>query len=179
MRELEGVRLRLRLVQPGDAAYIHGLRVDPTLNRHLSEVQGTIEDQRAWIEAYKAREAEGLEYYYLIERRDDSRPCGVVRIYDIEENRFTWGSWILDAAKPPKAALESAVLVYMLGFDHLATCKAVFDVRRENERVIAFHHRFGATKTRQDAESFYFELCREDFIRNREKFLKIIQGEAE
>ena len=34
---------------------------------------GTVEDQRAWIEAYKTREDAGSEYYFVIERKDGVR----------------------------------------------------------------------------------------------------------
>ncbi|KFE36169.1 hypothetical protein DW2_02624 [Thioclava atlantica] len=155
-----GPRLKLRLVAPRDADYIHGLRTAPAYNAHLSAVSGTAEDQRRWIEAYKAREAEGVEFYYIIARRDDGRRCGVVRLYDIEGDHFTWGSWILDANKPQKAALESAVLIYQIGFDHLGLSRAVFDVRRENERTLAFHRRFGASETGGDDENLYFDYPR-------------------
>jgi len=61
---LEGVNLAFRLVVLDDAAYIHALRIDPAFNEHLSSTGGTVHDQRRWIEAYKAREAQGSEYYY-------------------------------------------------------------------------------------------------------------------
>ena len=57
LARVEGPNLTLRLIRPADADYVHALRTDPAYNRHLSEVRGTAEDQRRWIEAYKAREA--------------------------------------------------------------------------------------------------------------------------
>jgi hypothetical protein len=77
---VEGPNLILRLIQPGDADYVYGLRTDPTYNRHLSDVRGTAENQRHWIEAYKAREVSLGELYYVIERKDGTR-CGLVRLY--------------------------------------------------------------------------------------------------
>ena len=159
--EMTGPRLRLRPVTPQDAAFIHALRTDPAYNAHLSPVTGTIADQRAWIESYKTREAAGHEIYYIIERLDGT-PCGTVRLYDITGDRFTWGSWILNADKPPKAALESADI----------------DVRRANARAIAFYRRLGMTETGQDAENLYFTLSRDDFGRNRDDFMKILQDQA-
>jgi len=174
---IDGVRLSLRLVMPDDAAYIHGLRTDPAYNSHLSAVTGTIKDQRAWIEAYKAREAAGDEVYYLITRKDGV-PCGTVRLYDITADRFTWGSWILDENKPPKAALESAVLSFGVGFERLGLRLAQLDVRRANARAIAFYRRFGMTGTGEDDENLYFTLHRDDFRRNRDDFMKILQDQA-
>lgn len=161
--EITGQRLRLRLVTLKDALFIHGLRTNPAYNRHLSPVTGTVEDQRAWIVAYKAREAAGEEYYYIIERLDGV-PCGVVRLYGITEDSFTWGSWILNADKPPKAALESAVLSFSIGFGTLGLKRADIDVRKGNAKAISFYRRFGMVETGSDPENLYFELTRSQFL---------------
>lgn len=176
---MTGVRLCLRLVTPEDAEFIHGLRTDPVYNKHLSPVTGTIEDQRAWIKAYKTREAASKEFYYIIERRGDGRACGVVRLYDITGDRFTWGSWILNAAKPSKAALESAMLSFGAGFERLGLRLAQLDVRRTNTRAIAFYRRFGMTEIGQDAENLYFELSRNDFLKAHTDFLAVIAEQTE
>lgn len=166
---IEGPNLILRLITPEDAEYVHGLRVDPRYNQHLSAVTGTADDQRAWIERYKTREAAGEEYYFVIERRADGQRCGVVRLYDIDRaaGQFTWGSWILDENKPPKAALESALCLYDFAYEKLDLPKAVFDVRKDNARTLAFHRRFGAVETGVTDDDILFELPRESFLSNR------------
>jgi len=156
LSRIDGVRLSLRLVEPDDAAYIQGLRTNPAYNQHLSAVTGTAEDQRAWIEAYKDREAAGTEYYFVIERKAGER-CGVVRLYDITEDRFTWGSWILDHNKPRKAALESAVLSFGVGFDVLGLDVANVDVRVKNTHAEAFYRRLAMTETHRTERDIYFE----------------------
>lgn len=163
--DLRGQRLFLRLVREGDAAYICALRGDPRYNTHLSAAAPSEAAQRDWITRYRTREAAGQEYYFAICRNDDGRRCGLVRVYDIRPGdartgagTFTWGSWILDDAKPPKAALDSALLVYRFGFEHLGLARAVFDVRRANARTLAFHDRFGARRTHEDAQDIFFEL---------------------
>lgn len=156
-------RLTFDLVGLDDAEFICGLRADPSLNRHLSPTSPSVDDQRAWIARYKADEQQGRQCYYVIRRTDDSTRCGVVRLYDIGQGRFTWGSWILGANKPDKAALESAVMVYRIGFDALALERAVFDVRNDNGHVLEFHRRFGASETGRDDENTYFEYCAADF----------------
>lgn len=166
--EITGPRLRLRLVTPGDAAFVYGLRTDPACNAHLSPVTGTVADQTAWIEACKAREAAGEEFYYIIERHDGV-PCGVVRLYDITADSFTWGSWILNAEKPRGAALESALLSFSVGFEALGLARADIDVRRDNERAINFYRRFGMTETGSDPENLYFELTCARFAAVREQ----------
>lgn len=177
LARVEGPNLTLRLIRPEDADYVHGLRTDPAYNRHLSEVRGTTEDQRRWIEAYKAREAALRELYYVIERNDGKR-CGVVRLYDISAESFTWGSWILDHNKTPKAALESAVLSFGIGFDGLERSQAYVDVRIENEKAHAFYVRFGMTEIRRDDQDIYFLYPRDRFAVDRAGCLDILKGRA-
>lgn len=174
-----GFRLRLRLVWPDDASYIYALRTNPAHNAHLSPVAGSVEDQRRWIEAYKEREQQGTEAYYIIERLSDGVPCGTVRLYDIlMDDQFTWGSWILDHNKPSKAALESAVLVYDVGFFSLRCSKAVFDVRKENEKTLNFHRRFGAIQNGEDDLNIYFTYPRERFLADRDQYMAILREGA-
>jgi RimJ/RimL family protein N-acetyltransferase len=170
-----GSRLRLRLITPEDAPYVHGLRIDPLYNQHLSPVMGTAEDQRQWIERYKAQEALCQQLYYVIERHDGTR-CGLVRLYDIDGEQFTWGSWILDANKPPKAALESAVLSFGIGFDHLDLKVAKVDVRVENNHAQAFYRRLGMIETHRTAQDIFFDYPRKLFEETRATYLQILNG---
>lgn len=176
LARVEGPNLTLRLIRPEDADYVQPLRTDPAYNRHLSEVRGTAEDQRRWIEAYKAREAALCELYYVIERKDGTR-CGLVRLYDIGADSFTWGSWILDHNKTRKAALESAVLVYVAAFEGLGLPEAQFDVRRDNANTLAFHRRFGATATHETDQDIYFTYPRSRLEADRAGYLAILEEE--
>lgn len=177
LSRIDGINLSLRLVQQGDAPYIYKLRIDPNYNEHLSAVTGTITDQRRWIEEYKTRESVGSEYYFIVERRD-GLPCGAVRLYNITDTQFTWGSWILDNNKPRKAALESAVLVYRYGFEVLGLLRSVFDVRRENYHTLAFHHRMKAIQTHEDDQNIYFVYAHDQFIKDRPEYISILQLES-
>ena len=171
---IEGPNLTLRLIEPDDAAYVHGLRTNPLYNNHLSKVTGSVEDQRQWIEGYKEREAAGQEFYYVIERKDDGTRCGLVRLYDIEADSFTWGSWVLDENKPRKAALESAVLSFGVGFDTLQYGTAKVDVRVENIHATAFYRRVGMTETHRTAKDIYFSYPRVRFAADRPIYLKLL-----
>ena len=175
--KVEGPNLTLRLIQPEDAAYVHGLRTNPAYNSHLSKVTGAVEDQWRWIEAYKTQEAARRARYYVIERKDGAR-CGLVRLYDIRADRFTWGSWILDWNKPPKAALESALLSFGIGFDILRRHFGNVDVRVENTHAEAFYCRFGMTETHRTDGDIFFVYSRERFEADRKTHLDILQQEA-
>lgn len=177
LARIAGPNLALRLIQPADAAYVHGLRVDPVYNQHLSAVRGSAEDQRRWIEAYKAREAAGTEFYYIIERLDGTA-CGTVRLYDITGESFTWGSWILDHNKPRKAALESALLSFGAGFDGLGREQALVDVRLNNTHAEAFYRRLGMIETGRTAQDIFFTYPRSRFEADRAGFMDILTGKT-
>ncbi|UOK72798.1 GNAT family N-acetyltransferase [Ancylobacter polymorphus] len=177
LTRVEGPNLVLRLIRPADADYIFALRTDAAYNRHLSEVRGTAEDQRRWIESYKAREADLRELYYIIERRDGT-PCGTVRLYDIRAEEFTWGSWILDHNKTRKAALESVVLSFGIGFERLGRPKALVDVRINNDRAVAIYRRLGMTEVRRDDQDIYLVYARGRFEADRAGYLAILEAEC-
>jgi len=173
---VEGPNLILRLIEPEDAAYVHSLRSNPAYNTHLSTVTGTVDDQRAWIEDYKSREAQGQEFYYVIERKDGTR-CGLVRLYDIEAESITWGSWVLDENKTHKAALESAVLSFGIGFDVMERNVANVDVRSENKHATSFYHRLGMTETHRIDGQIFFAYPRARFDADKEAYLSILEQE--
>lgn len=175
MERIEGPGLVLRLVTADDAEYIYNLRTDPAYNTHLSEVRGTVEDQRAWIDTYKSREAAGQEFYYIITQHDGTR-CGTVRLYDITPESFTWGSWILDQNKPPKAALESAVLSFEVGFDGLGLKLARVDVRRANTHAEAFYRRLGMVETHRTGQDIFFTYTRARFEADKDTYLRILSA---
>jgi RimJ/RimL family protein N-acetyltransferase len=170
---IEGPNLIIRLIRPDDAEYLYSLRTDPAYNSHLSPITGTANDQRRWIEDYKQRETERREFYYVIERRDGLR-CGVVRLYNVGSESFTWGSWILDANKPRKAALESAVLSFGVGFDLLDLPTAFVDVRVANDRARAFYTRLRMTELSRDQCHISFVYSRERFRADRASYEGIL-----
>lgn len=173
---VQGPNLLLRLIEAADANYVYGIRTNPQYNTHLSTVTGTAEDQRRWIEGYKAREASGAEYYFVIERLDGVR-CGLIRLYDIQNVNFTWGSWILDENKTPKAALESAILSFGVGFEILGCERAFVDVRIQNQHAERFYRRLGMNEICRTEQDIFFEYSRLKFEADKQNYLKIITGE--
>jgi hypothetical protein len=168
----------MRLVTPDDAAYILSLRQDDRKNQHLSATTGTVDQQRAWIIAYRDRETANQERYYIL--LNDDTPCGTLRLYDYKtlpngDRSFCWGSWIVADGAPSSTALRSALAVYQLaftpiangglGFDH-----SHFDVRLGNQRVLAFHQRLGATITHQDDHNAYLTYARATYEAIRPRY---------
>ncbi|MCF1457410.1 MAG: GNAT family N-acetyltransferase [Shewanella sp.] len=169
MIELTSKNLRMRLVEESDAAFILSLRQDERYNTFLSKVEGDVEQQAQWIRSYKIDESQNKQFYFIIERLDGT-PCGTVRIYDIRDGSFCWGSWILNQDKPRFAAVESALLIYEFGFRIMNYKRSHFEVVKGNDKVINFHKKFGAKQISEDENHFYFEIFPESIVHIKSKF---------
>ncbi|HDM8051079.1 TPA: GNAT family N-acetyltransferase [Vibrio fluvialis] len=166
--------IRLRLVNENDAEFITSLRTDVKYNKHLSVVDNNVESQKKWISEYKVKETNKEQFYFIIERLDGER-CGTVRLYDFKDDSFCWGSWILNENKTRYSAIESAFLVYKIGFDILGFKKCHFDVRKDNKNVNAFHLKFGAKRTGETELDFLYEIYPDDVNNMKVKFLKLLE----
>lgn len=170
---LQSKTVKLRFIEEQDAEFVLKLRLDDRYNEFLSTVNPSVDAQREWIKKYKFDELSGLQYYFIIERYDGT-PCGTVRIYDLKEDSFCWGSWILNEDKTRYAALESAFLVYEFAFEHLKFKKSHFDVRKGNDRVISFHKKMGATQTGETELDLLFEITKEAVEQTKYRLIKKI-----
>jgi len=165
--------IEMRLARPSDADYIYSLRIDPAYNQHLSSAPPTVEAQAQFLEGYVKREQAGKEYYFIIKNKVTGMDCGTVRIYDLREDSFCWGSWILDSNKPRYAAIESALFIYDFGFGVLKFGSSHFDVRKDNVRVISFHERFGARRVDENEIDIFFNLNQADLAGKLNELLAI------
>jgi len=150
-----GARLRFRNAQPSDAAFILSLRLDPEKNRYLSATSASLADQQAWLERYAS---DPSQVYFIIETLD-GMPIGTVRLYDVRDDLFSWGSWMLSDEAPKSSAVESTLMVYAFG-RHCGFRGAYFEVRKGNERVWQYHERLGAARTGEDEDNYYYEIDR-------------------
>ena len=168
----------LRLVKEKDAEFICNLRNTEELNTYISKSTVDTKMQRQWIIDYKERETEGKEYYFIICRKSDDLPIGTVRLYDFLNNHksFCWGSWILNADKPRYAAVESALLVYEAGFNHLNFDQSHFEVMKGNNNEHEFHLRMGAEKVREDEVNEYYIYKKETYEKNLSKYEKFLNN---
>jgi RimJ/RimL family protein N-acetyltransferase len=167
---VRGKTVFLREVAPDDAEFIVTLRTDPEKSRHLSATSSDVVKQEAFISSY----FESRTDFYFVICDWSWRRLGTVRIYDIREDSFCWGSWILCKDAPKNAAIESALLVYDFGFFSLHYPKAHFDVRKENERVVDFHKRFGAAIIGEDELNYYFDYDIDRYMEVRGKYRRFL-----
>lgn len=153
-RTIQGRSLTLRNATVADASFIFALRTDESLSQHLSKVSTALSDQIAWLERYAACSDEA---YFIVEAASGDK-LGTVRLYDAQCDSFCWGSWIIKDGAPQTAAIESALIVYSYAMDRLGFTKAHFQVHRDNQRVWAFHERFGAVRTREHGADYEYTI---------------------
>jgi RimJ/RimL family protein N-acetyltransferase len=167
---VRGKSIFLREVSIDDAEFIIGLRTDPEKSKHISLTSSDVDKQKNFISTYSKSKT---DFYFVICDWNWNR-LGTVRIYDIREDSFCWGSWIISKDSPKSAAIESALLIYDFSFFSLHYPKAHFDVRKENERVVDFHKRFGASIVSEDDLNYYFQYDSEAYMTVRQKYRRYL-----
>ncbi len=160
--KISGKYIDLRTVVESDAHFIFTLRQDREKTKYLSSIQGTVQDQIDWIRKYKIREAAKKEYYFIIESKSQES-LGLVRIYDFKDDSFSWGSWLIKDNAPKFTAIESALLIYQFAFDVLKFTQSHFEVQKGNDKVIAFHQRFGAEIVEENKNEYFFIMKKTTF----------------
>ena len=170
---LSGKNINLRTVEIEDAEFIYNMRQNQNKTKYLSKVTGTVESQKEWIKNYKQREDKQKEFYFLIESKN-SEKLGLVRMYDFKDESFCWGSWLIKEDAPKTTAIESALQIYEFGFYKLGFEKSHFDVRKGNDKVIAFHQRFGAKIVSEDELDYFFNFEKSDYEITKEKYKRYL-----
>ena len=168
-----GKNINLRTVEIEDAEFIFSMRQNQNKTKYLSKVTGTVESQKEWIKNYKQREENKKEFYFVIESKDKEK-LGLVRMYDFQDDSFCWGSWLIKEDAPKTTAIESALQIYEFGFYNLRFEKSHFDVRKGNDKVIAFHKRFGAKIINEDELDYFFNFEKSDFEITKEKYKRYL-----
>lgn len=164
-----GKNIVLRDATVDDAEFIVGLRTDPVKGQYLSKTSSDVAAQRAWLLAYAGDDS---QVYFIIEDHAGTRH-GTVRLYDPQGDSFSWGSWILADNRPSGFAVESALMVYRYALS-LGFTASHFSVRVANESVWKFHERFGAVRTREEGEDYFYAISREAMETSFEKYRKYL-----
>jgi len=167
---LMGRTLRLRNADEGDASFILALRTNERKAAHLSTTAPSLERQIEWLRQYATSSNQA---YFIIEN-SERMSLGTVRLYDAQGNSFCWGSWILMDGAPAQAAIESALMVYVYALDHLGFERSHFQVRKRNERVWAFHERFGAQRVGEDENEYEYVISNESIRSSLERYSRYL-----
>lgn len=176
--ELYKYGLYVRLVNEDDAEFIVKLRTDPMLGRFIHATSPDINQQKEWIKEYKKRESKGIEYYFIFYK--DGEPFGVNRLYHMEDDRFTSGSWVCIPNTKTEDVVASSLIPRIIAFEMLNK-KMEFGVEgchEDNKKVMKFNKMIGlkikGTRMEGNDKFYTFNLTKEDFYKSKEKLEKLL-----
>lgn len=165
--------INLRLVEDSDAGFIVKLRTDETLGKFISKTSASVSAQKEWIKNYKIREAEGVEFYFIVSK--DGVDYGTVRIYDIHKDCFETGSWVFLPSAPESVPILGGILCRELAFEEFPNAKYTkFSVRKKNKKVLRYHKMYGPELVGEDDENLFFHLTKEKWLKGKNKFLNLL-----
>ena len=142
---IEGHAFRLREVTLDDVDFIIELRTNAALNQFINETPLDRGRQIAWLERQISSKD---DYYFVVEGLDSKEKNGLISLYNIDRsNQISgeWGRWILKAKSI--AAIESALLIYQLGFETFKMDRMFCRTLEANKSVISFHEMCGLKET--------------------------------
>jgi hypothetical protein len=125
--------------------------------------------QILWLDMY---EKDFSQVYFIIKDKFLNK-IGTVRLYDIKNKSFSWGSWIIKDGSPFYYAIESALIVYSFA-KFLGFTEAHFEVRKKNESVWKFHESFGAQRYRSSNNNFYYKINSYSIENSLNKYKKFL-----
>ncbi len=165
-----GKNIDLRLVEIDDAEFILALRLDPELNQYISPVENDLDKQREWIKSHRLY---SKDFYFIIQNKKQ-KPVGTIRVYDIKDSVFCWGSWIIIPEARKYASFESVFLLYRFIFFGVGLDKTNFDVRKKNKKAVDFYQRFGATIFGETDLDYLMAYTKNTFLERQDEYKLVI-----
>ena len=164
--------LQVIFAKENDAEFILGLRTNPSKNKYLNYTEPNLENQIIWLNEYKTREERGDELYYII--YENNIPVGTIRIYNIKDNECTTGSWLFSSNTHQLTPIISELLIYEIVYNILKKSTVLFDVRKENKKVVNYHKLKRITLINEDEENFYYSMSRAEWEESKMKIFNLM-----
>lgn len=174
--ELDRYGLHVRFVREKDAEFILSLRTDPKLSRFIHPTENDDEKQRAYIRCYKEREKQGMDYYFIFFLQGE--PVGLARIYNVQGDTFTFGSWLFKEGLPYWVSIAGAIIAREFAFEELGKEKEVEadGTHEDNKGVISFSRMLGMNFDgfKMDDKGKYLTgyMLKGDFEKNKQRFIR-------
>lgn len=160
-----------RFVEVTDVDFVLSLRSNKELSRFIHQTDNDRDAQIEWLKGYKKRERAGKEYYFIFSK--NGVDYGLERIYDVNEDSFTHGSFLFKPDAPIGMSSLCDIITREIGFDVLGIEKNLFDVRKGNNNVLHYHKTFQPTFLYETELDRFFELSKLNFDKNKERYIRI------
>ena len=156
----EGKRVNIRDIDEKDASFVLSLRIDEKKSQFLHKTENNLQKQIEYIRKYKDLHH---EWYFIIENKQ-GKALGTYRIYDLQDDSFCIGSWLMLDNCSPEEVLEGDFLVRNFGFEVTGFAKIHFDVRKDNKKVLRYHKLVGAKQVGETDLDYLFECGKDDYM---------------
>ena len=175
---LHGAFCELHQVNIEDAQLIFDLRTKRK-NNYLRRTDGTVNDQRSYLRDYFERFDNQEEIYYKIKDLSTEEFCGVLRITEIQHQKFfNWQSFVVSESASPNTAIDSMMMVYRIGFEYLLREQCgPWHVDKNFTQMMKIHEFIKMAKVASQ-DDVYFSVCvkRADYLTNIVRFNKMNYG---
>lgn len=168
--ELDRYGLHVRLVREENAEFIVRLRTDSKLGYYIHATSSDVSKQVDWIKEYKKREIAGTEYYFIFSKNGEN--IGLARLYNIEEEKFTSGSW-LSCSNEIGVGVLCDIISREIAFELYPESLNYFDIRKGNKNVIRYAQSYHPTLYKEDDENLYFYTDRQHFEKYKQLYLRM------
>lgn len=160
---LQGKYVNLREVKLDDAAFILELRTDAKKSRFLHKTDHNLQKQIDYLKRYLTLDN---EWYFIIENKKHE-PLGTIRIYNVQGIRFTGGSWIMKDGATPQESFEGDLLLKRYAYEALNFEESIFDVRKDNIKVVRYHKICGSEIIDETDLDYIFRSTKLIYIKNK------------
>lgn len=167
---LQGKYVNLREVTLDDAEFILELRTNAKKSRFIHQTENNIQKQIEYLNHYFSLKN---EWYFIIENKKNI-PIGTIRIYNVHYPRFTGGSWIMIDGVIPQESFEGDLLVKRYAFEVLDFKESIFDVRKNNVKVVRYHKICGARIIDENDQDYIFKFDKCDYLDNKERLFLML-----
>lgn len=163
--------IHVRLVDESDAEFIVMLRTDSRLSKFINSTDNDVEKQKDWIKAYKNREENGLEYYFIFEKPLGNR-LGVSRIYNVAQSTFETGSWIFKKDAPFGSAFLGDIICHEIAFELFPDMINIHDIKKDNFGVNKYAEEFHPILISETEDLRRFKNTKENYTIHKDLYLK-------
>jgi RimJ/RimL family protein N-acetyltransferase len=178
----QGKRIRLRAVEPGDAAFFYEWNLDSERSRALDFLwpPTSFAQVQAWTEEQSRRRMEKDSFHWVIEN-EAGLPCGTIHTLQCSprDGAFSYSIDIAAEQRGRGYAGEAIRIVLRYYFEELRYHKATVFVHSDNLASIRLHEKLGFQaegRLRQVVYShgeyldlLYFGITRQEFNRQPEE----------
>lgn len=190
--KIEGKYVNLREAEVEDSKFILDLRTDPEKAKFIHSTDPDLNKQIEYMKRYKTLDN---EWYFIVEDKT-GEPIGTISIYPYPVYIEGWldeeaskhykkevgvlgtGRWLMKSGLNPLWGIESDALVKDFFFNVLNLPFIPMIIHKDNNSVLNFQQKWGTRIIgwREDISHHMLELTREDYLKNKHFFERMVYG---